>query len=139
MKHIILLTCSLMMMIGTVGTSVEVAQASADPFAREMYHIAIVRQGPNWEPMGTEKAMEIQTQMLEGLQKLDEKGILITGGIVNDSSDVELIFIFRIETLTEAQAMVNAARSVKSGFYKVDLYPWFARAGLKADPPRATE
>ncbi len=138
MKQIILLTCSLMM-IGAVGTWVEVAQAGADPFAREMYHVAIVRQGPNWEPMGTEKAMEVQTQMLEGLQELDKKGILVTGGIVNDSSDVELIFIFRIETLTEAQAMVDAARSVKNGFYKVDLYPWFARAGLQADPPSAAE
>jgi len=133
MKRIIVL-CALLIV---TGTNLVFAQGhDQDPYARQMYHIAIVEQGPNFKPMGTDEYSKVQMQLLAGLRELDKEGILITGGPVNDGSPVELILILKIETLTEAQALVNSAPNVQNGFWKVQLYPWFGRAGLKADPPR---
>jgi hypothetical protein len=106
---------------------------AADRFDMEMYHVFIVKQGPNWKPEGTAEATEVQRRLIASAKELLKQEIWIAGGPVSDVTEVEGIIIMRIEAMHEALEMVRQAPSVKSGFYKIDAYPWFAAKGLKPE------
>jgi hypothetical protein len=137
MKRILLTVCALVVLWGMTMPLTTTAQTSTkSKYEFEMYHIVLVREGPNWESQNSEEGMEVRMNVIAGLQKASEAGILVSAGLVNDASDVEFILILRIETLTETQALLNKSRHIKDGFFKAETYSWFAPKGLEPGPPR---
>ena len=136
MKRLICLATALVLLAGTILPAAASAQAMGkSKYQFEMYHVVIVKQGPNWKPYGTEESMAVQEQMVAGVQQAADEGILVSGGLVQDGTDVELIFIFRIENYADALDIINSSPSIRSGFYRAEIYPWFAPKGLEPDPP----
>lgn len=58
---------------------------------------------------------------------------LIVGVPFSDNGDLRDVFIFRLKSVDEVRAMVDADPAVKAGRLVVELHPWFAAAGLRVD------
>jgi hypothetical protein len=137
MNRRMIAACACVVLVGSIALGIAIAQQPKSKYEFEMYHVLLVEKGPNWKPYGTDEAMEVQQRMITNLGKLDESGALVAGGLVNDNSPVELIFIFRTLKYNEVMALIQQSPNVQNGFYKVEFYPWFAFKGLKAGPPRS--
>ena len=135
MQRLILAAVAIVLLAGTILPGTAAAQQPKTRYEFEMYHVALVKQGPNWKPYGTDEATAVQQALMAGVRKLDEARTLVSGGIVNDATVVEMIFIFRTLTYNEVLAMFQKAPNVVNGFYSVDFFPWFAPKGLNLPPP----
>ena len=96
----------------------------------QMYHIAMVKKGPNWKSQNTEEGMDIRMDVIEGIKKAAQSGLIISAGLVNDETPVEFILILDVETKTEAYNILQKAKNVSNGYFSVDIYSYFAPKGL---------
>jgi hypothetical protein len=135
MSRLILATVAAAVLAGSVLPAAVAAQPPQTKHEFEMYHVVIVKQGPKWKPYGTEEATNAQQTLIGNVEKLSDAGTLVSGGIVNDESPVELIFVFRSLTYNQIMTMIQKAPNMKNGFYAAEFYPWFAPKGLKLPPP----
>ena len=98
-----------------------------------MYHIAILRKGPNWKSQNTTEGMDIRMDAIERIKKGAQEGVIVAAGLVNDETDAEFILLLDVETKTEALAMAQKSPMLKSGFYRADIYSWFATSTVKGE------
>ena len=96
----------------------------------QMYHIVMVKEGPNWKSQGSEAGMDVRMQVLNGIRKAAKEGLVISAGLVNDETNVEFIVILDVETKTEAFNILMSAPNVKNGFFTPEIYSYFAPKGL---------
>ena len=96
----------------------------------QMYHIALVKKGPNWKSQNTEEGMDIRMDVIEGIKSAAQSGLIISAGLVNDETPVEFILILDVETKTEAYNILQKAKNVSNGYFSVDIYSYFAPKGL---------
>ena len=96
----------------------------------QMYHIAMVKKGPNWKSQNTEEGMDIRMDVIEGIKSAAQSGLIISAGLVNDETPVEFILILDVETKTEAYNILQKAKNVSNGYFSVDIYSYFAPKGL---------
>jgi hypothetical protein len=125
------------LLIGSILLGAAIAQHAKSKYEFEMYHVLLIQKGPNWKPFGSEESDQVQRTMIANLRKFDETGSFVAGGLVNDNSSVEMIFIFRTLKYNEIMDLIQRSPNVRNGFYQVDFYPWFAWKGLQAAPPRS--
>ncbi len=132
MKRTIILLLALFV-ITTVGSAL--AQNPVDEVApkkqtMQMYHIALVKKGPNWKSQNSEEGMDIRVEVIEGIKSGAQSGLIISAGLVNDETPVEFILILDVETKTEAYNILQKAKNVSNGFFSLDIYSYFAPEGL---------
>ncbi len=132
MKRTIILLLALFV-ITTVGSAL--AQNPVDEVASkkqtmQMYHIALVKKGPNWKSQNSEEGMDIRVEVIEGIKSGAQSGLIISAGLVNDETPVEFILILDVETKTEAYNILQKAKNVSNGFFSLDIYSYFAPEGL---------
>ena len=96
----------------------------------QMYHIIMVKEGPNWKSQGSEEGMDVRMQVIDAIRKSATEGLLVSAGLVNDETNVEFIVIMDVETKTEAYNEIMSAKNVKNGFFSADIYSYFAPKGL---------
>jgi hypothetical protein len=96
----------------------------------QMYHIVMVQKGPNWKSQNTDEGMDVRMQVIEGIRKAAQSGLIISAGLVNDETNVEFILIMDVETKTEAYNIIMEAKRVKDGFFTPLIYSYFAPKGL---------
>jgi len=113
------------------------AQPPQSSYEMEMYHVVLMKKGPNWKPQHDPEGFDVRMKVIDGLRKGASEGVLATAGLVNDEPDVEFILILRVETKTEVLEMANRAPNIKSGFFVPEIYSWFAPKGLNVAPPRS--
>jgi hypothetical protein len=114
------------------------AQASGkSKYEVQMYHIVVFKKGPNWKPFGTPELDVMMGKFVENLRKAEETGLLVAAGLVNDNTDVEMMFILNIENLYEAMELARNSMMVKNGQYTPVVHSWLGPKGLKPDPPRS--
>jgi hypothetical protein len=132
MKRIILLMLVLFA-FATVGSAF--AENPVDKVApkkqtMQMYHIAMAQKGPNWKSQSSQEGMDVRMEVIEGIKKGAQSGLVISAGLVNDETPVEFIIILDMETKTEAYNLLQKAKNVKNGFFSVMIYSYFAPKGL---------
>ena len=132
MKRTIILLLALFMFT-TVGSAL--AQNPVDEVApkkqvMQMYQIALAKKGPNWKSQNSEEGMDIRMQVIEGIKKGSQSGLIASAGLVNDETDVEFILIFDVETKTEAYNILHKAPNVSNGFFSLEIYSYFGPKGL---------
>ena len=55
---------------------------------------------------------------------------LVIAGPMGDDGDLRGIFIFRVPTLEEAQALVASDPAVKAGRLAGEIHPWWIEKGM---------
>jgi len=127
MKRALLLT-----LIVTVVALFALPAVAADQPKQElqMYHIVLVKEGPNWKSQGSEQGMDVRVRVIDGIRKHAKSGLIVSAGLVNDETDVEFIVIMNVETKTEAYNLIMKAPNVKNGFFTPVIYSYYGPKGL---------
>jgi uncharacterized protein YciI len=105
------------------------------------YVLGLLRRASN-PPHRTEgEAEALQEAHLAYLRRLREVGELITTGPVEEAGELRGILVFRTDSVPRAQELMKHDPLVGGGYLLLDLYTWFAPAGLglSAGPAGTTD
>jgi uncharacterized protein len=98
------------------------------PMAR--YVLGLLRRPSGAPSLPSADLERIQESHLAHLRHLLEAGELITCGPLEEETDLRGILIFRTDSLAHARELMGADPAVVSGRLVLDLYTWYAPAGL---------
>jgi uncharacterized protein YciI len=78
----------------------------------------------------------MQEGHLANFGKLAEADKLIVAGPFSDNTE---LLIFKLASVDEARALMEADPLLKAGRLTLELHPWFAGAGLRVNGPKGTK
>lgn len=110
------------------------APEATDSATMQMYHLVIMKKGPNWISQNTDEGADLRMEIIKNLKKAARKGIVITAGLVNDETDAEFVVILNVKTKYEALEVLDASPNIKNGKYRGEVYSMFAPKGLVVAP-----
>jgi len=131
MKRTAILIATALFVLGSILPAM--AQEGQKTAPMQMYHVAVLKKGPNWTSQHTEGGGDTRTQIIKAIRQGAKEGLVITAGLVNDETDAEFIIILNIETKYEALELLNKSPNYKNGMFTADIYSMFAPTGLVVD------
>ena len=99
------------------------------PLVMKTVYLAFLKSGPNRTQPAAE-AEEIQKAHLANIERLAKLGQLVAAGPFGDDGALRGIFVFRVASLEEAQALSDTDPAVKAGRLVLELHPWQVPEGL---------
>ena len=87
-------------------------------------YLGLLRRGPAWTPEETAESEQLQATHLAYIRQMADAGSLIMAGPFTDRGHLRGVFVFRVGSLKEAQALAGADPAVKAGRLIVELHPW---------------
>ncbi len=111
-----------------------VAQDQPKSVPMQMYHVVMVKRGPEWKSQNTQEGMDARMKALDSIRKGAKSGLIVTAGLVNDETDVEFIVIMNVKNKYEAIQILEGSPNYKNGMYASDIYSMFAPKGLIINP-----
>lgn len=100
------------------------------PLQQSDYIFGLLVRGPKWTKEQTEETKKIQAGHMENINKLGESGKLVLAGPFEGNGDRRGVFIFKVETPEEAQALTDTDPAVIAGRLKIKLYRWSVSKGM---------
>ena len=123
----------MLFLLGGLAVTTILAPQSAPP-NMTTYYIGFLKRGPKWTPGGTPELQRLQEAHLAHIREMAEKGKLVAAGPFTDGGELRGMYIFKVASLEEAQALSNEDPSVKAGRLVTELHPWFSATGLAVAP-----
>jgi len=94
------------------------------------YVFCILKTGTNTTATKEEQNIAFQGHM-DNIKRLAKEGKLVVAGpFMKNDKNYRGIFIFNVETVEEAQVLVDTDPTIKSKILAAELTPWFATAAL---------
>lgn len=90
------------------------------------YVVGIVKRGENWE-QDSLRASELQEKHLKFLDNLIANNKLIASGPLTSSSDARGLYVFKVRTIKQAQALTAKDEAMSSGWIAMDFHVWKSR------------
>jgi uncharacterized protein YciI len=94
------------------------------------YIFGLLVRGPKWTPEKTAETNKIQEGHMANINRLAETGKLILAGPFFIEGERRGVFIFKVNTLKEAQALTDTDPAVIAGRLKIELYHWTVPKGI---------
>ncbi len=104
-------------------------ETGADDYGMRQYVFAYLKKGPNRD-YDSAKTAEIQRAHLHNITRLAEEGKLVLAGPFMDETEIRGIYVFAVESLEEAEALINSDPAIQSGSLIMELHPWYGSAAL---------
>jgi uncharacterized protein YciI len=95
---------------------------ASKPLTRTEYMFGILVRGPKSTGEVTEETKKIQAAHLANINRLSKTGKLVLAGPFQDEGRERGVFIFKVPTLKEAQALTNTDPAVKAGRLVIELH-----------------
>ena len=92
------------------------------PLTPSNYVFGILVRGPKWTKEQTEETKKIQEGHLANINRLAEAGKLVLAGPFVDGGERRGVFIFKLDSLSEAQALTDTDPAVIAGRLKIILH-----------------
>ena len=102
------------------------------------YVFGLFRRVPNRPDLPEIEGNRIQEGHMENLRCLTERGELITPGPFEEDGDLRGFLIFSTGSVERARELMKDDAAIVNGRILLDLYSWFAPAGLRVVPPVRT-
>jgi uncharacterized protein YciI len=99
------------------------------PLTPAKYVFGLLVRGPKWTAAETEETKKLQEGHMANINRLAEAGKLVLAGPFFDSGERRGVFIFKVDTLEEAQALTETDPAVKAGRLKIELHRWTVPRG----------
>lgn len=109
--------------------SLKAARYGADDYGMRSYVMAFLKRGPN-RNLDSARAAELQLAHLENIQRLAEQGHLVLAGPFLDRGDLRGIYLFKSNSVEEAEALTNSDPAIQAGSLEMELRPWYGSAAL---------
>jgi uncharacterized protein YciI len=100
------------------------------PLAPKPYVFGVLVRGPKWTPEVTEETKRIQAGHMENIKRLSDAGKLVLAGPFEGGGDRRGVFIFKVNTLAEAQALTDTDPAVIAGRLRIELHRWSVPEGM---------
>jgi uncharacterized protein YciI len=117
------------------------AQEKATPeFKMVEFHMALLKRGPQRGAEKTPQRKEVFEQHRAYFTSLIDSGKAVIGGPLTDDNEIRGIYVLRAKDATEARAWADADPAVKSGYFSVEMHPWWSAEVMKkaASPMKMT-
>lgn len=109
--------------------SIKAAKAGADDYGMRPYVMAFLKRGPNRDLPKTQ-ADSLQMAHMANIGRMAEEGKLILAGPFMGDGDLRGIYIFKVETVEEAEALTLTDPAIQAGSLVMELQPWYGSAAL---------
>lgn len=93
-----------------------------------LYYMVFLKRGPKWTPEVTAATTRIQEGHMANIQKMADAGKLVVAGPFLDDGELRGIFIFKVATKEEAEALMNSDPAVQAGRLIGEIHPWMTDA-----------
>lgn len=67
---------------------------------------------------------------MANMQRLGAEGKLLLAGPFGDDTDLRGIFVFKVASMEEAQALIATDPAVQAGRLRVELHPWYSAKNI---------
>ncbi len=94
------------------------------------YHFGLLRKGPAWTAERTPATDSLQAGHMANIRRMAAEGVLLAAGPFLDGSELRGVFIFRADTVSHLRVLANRDPAIRAGRLVLDLFPWFAPAGI---------
>ncbi|RZJ56081.1 MAG: hypothetical protein EOO44_00840 [Flavobacterium sp.] len=104
---------------------------NADEYGMKKYVFCLLKSGTN-----TTASKEETQKLFEGhmanINKLAKEGKLVVAGpFMKNDRNYRGIYVFNVETIAEAEALVATDPAIKAKLLEAELTPWYATAALQ--------
>ncbi len=96
------------------------------------YIVGLLRKGPRWAPEDENGRTHLAAA---NLRQWKEAGAILVGGWFMDFGDPRGLYIFTVDSVEEAQALVESDAALQAGKLVFEFHPWLAPDGLKIAAP----
>jgi uncharacterized protein YciI len=100
------------------------------PLSRSEYILGVLVRGPKWTPEVTEETKKIQEGHLANITRLFNEGKMSLAGPFADGGERRGIFIFKVSSIAEAEALAATDPAIIAGRLKINLHRWSVPAGM---------
>ena len=102
---------------------------NADDYGMKKYVLVMLKPGTNTD---TTKSVvdSIFTGHMKNINRLAESGDLVVAGPIMKSKEYRGIFVFNVETIEEAKALIETDPAVSAKFLEPEMFLWYGTAAL---------
>ena len=100
------------------------------------YILGLLRRPSPSPPRTAEEATVLQERHLAHLRRLREAGELISSGPLEEDTALRGVLLFRTGEIARARQLMRDDPLVAGGHLVLDLFTWFAPAGLSVERPQ---
>ena len=100
------------------------------PAGMATYYLGLLSRGPQWTPEVTPATQKLFAAHLANIQRLIASGKLVVAGPILDDSGLSGIFVFKVDSLKEAEALAATDPAVQAGRLTVAVHPWAVEKGV---------
>ncbi len=101
----------------------------ADDYGMKIYVFAMLKRG-TIKIEDPEKRKILLDGHLKNIGRLAEAGKLVVAGPFMDDQDWRGIFVFNVQTVEEAQKLVETDPAIQAGLFEFELHLWYGSATL---------
>jgi uncharacterized protein YciI len=88
------------------------------------YYLGFLISGPNFSEEDSPERQKIQEGHMANIKRLGDLGKLMAAGPFEEDLPLRGIFVFRTNSIEEAQDLTNTDPAVQSGRLKIQMYQW---------------
>ncbi len=100
------------------------------PLVMKEYVFGLLVRGPKWTKEVTEETKKLQAGHMANINRLAATGKLVLAGPFEGDGDRRGVFIFKVPTIAEAQALTDTDPAVVAGRLKIELHRWSVPEGM---------
>ncbi|RYJ40727.1 YCII-related protein [Flavobacterium anhuiense] len=106
----------------------------ADEYGMKKYVFCLLKSGSN-TTASKEETKKLFAGHMENIGKLAKEGKLVVAGpFMKNDRNYRGIYIFNVETIDEAKALVATDPAIKANLLEAELTPWYCTASLQEIP-----
>lgn len=98
------------------------------------YYLVLLYRGPNSTGEVTPETQRIQEAHMANIGRMADEGKLIMAGPMAEDEKLRGIFVFRVGSLQEAQALAAEDPAVKAGRLVPEVHPWYTAKNIRVYP-----
>jgi uncharacterized protein YciI len=103
----------------------------ADEYGMKKYVFCLLKSGSN-TTASKEETQKLFEGHMENIGKLVKEGKLaVAGPFMKNDRNYSGIYIFNVETIEEAKALVATDPAIKANLLEAELTPWYSTAALQ--------
>lgn len=100
------------------------------PLRPTQTYLAFLTRGAKWTPEKTAAGEELQKAHIANIVRLGKLGKIVAAGPFGDDGVLRGIFVFRVASLEEAQALAATDPAVQAGRLALDIHGWMVPEGV---------
>lgn len=130
-----LATLSLLLATASGVTAFPAAQKPSEAhYEMTTYYLVLLYRGPNSTAEVTPETQRIQEAHMANIGRMADEGKLIMAGPMAEDGKLRGIFVFRVGSLQEAQALAAEDPAVKAGRLVPEVHPWYTAKNIRVYP-----